>query len=260
MDVVLDALAGEFVDASLRLLPRGGRFVEMGKADVRDPEAVAAGHPGVVYRAFDLNEAGHRRIGEMLTELLDLFARGALRPLPVRAWDVRQARQALRHVSQARHVGKVVLRIPAPVDPEGTVLVTGAGGALAGVLARHLVATGQARHLLLASRRAPGRDDAYATLLRELTDAGADVTAVAVDVSDPAQVTELVAGIDPAHPLTAVVHTAGVIADATIGSARRGRATTRRRTRSSTPSPSTGASRGCPPPASPGACGPPTAR
>ncbi|WP_157560832.1 zinc-binding dehydrogenase, partial [Micromonospora sp. M42] len=67
VDVVLDALAGEFVDASLRLLPRGGRFVEMGKADVRDAETVAAGHPGVTYRAFDLNEAGHRRIGEMLT-------------------------------------------------------------------------------------------------------------------------------------------------------------------------------------------------
>ncbi|MEV1056663.1 type I polyketide synthase [Micromonospora chalcea] len=218
VDVVLDALAGEFVDASLRLLPRGGRFVEMGKADVRDPEAVAADHPGVAYRAFDLNEAGSTRIGEMLTEILDLFARGALRPLPVRVWDVRQARQALRHVSQARHVGKVVLRIPAPADPDGTVLLTGAAGTLAGVLARHLVATGQARRLLLASRRAPGRDDAYATLVRELTDAGADVTAAAVDVSDPAQVTELVAGIDPAYPLTAVVHTAGVIADATIGS------------------------------------------
>ncbi|MDT0527723.1 SDR family NAD(P)-dependent oxidoreductase [Micromonospora sp. DSM 115977] len=218
VDVVLDALAGEFVDASLRLLPRGGRFVEMGKADVRDPETVATDHPGVTYRAFDLNEAGSTRIGEMLTEILDLFARGALRPLPVRAWDVRQARQALRYVSQARHVGKVVLRVPAPADPDGTVLLTGAAGTLAGVLARHLVATGQARRLLLASRRAPGRDDAYATLVRELTDAGADVTAVAVDVSDPAQVTELVGGIDPAHPLTAVVHTAGVIADATIGS------------------------------------------
>ncbi|MBQ1076696.1 SDR family NAD(P)-dependent oxidoreductase [Micromonospora sp. C31] len=220
VDVVLDALAGEFVDASLRLLPRGGRFVEMGKADVRDAEEVAARHPGVTYRAFDLNEAGSTRIGEMLAEILALFAAGALRPLPVRAWDVRQARQALRHVSQARHIGKVVLRVPAPVDPEGTVLVTGAAGTLAGVLARHLVATGQARRLLLASRRAPGRDgdDGYATLVRELADAGADVTAVAVDVSDPAQVGELIAGIDPAHPLTAVVHTAGVIADATIGS------------------------------------------
>src|SRR5271165_5294156 len=53
MDVVLDALAGPLVDASLRLLPRGGRFVEMGKTDIRDPGGVAAAHPGVSYRAFD---------------------------------------------------------------------------------------------------------------------------------------------------------------------------------------------------------------
>ncbi|TJZ91726.1 polyketide synthase dehydratase domain-containing protein, partial [Actinacidiphila oryziradicis] len=56
VDVVLDALAGEFVDASLGLLPRGGRFVEMGKADIRDPQVIADTHPGVRYRAFDLFE------------------------------------------------------------------------------------------------------------------------------------------------------------------------------------------------------------
>ena len=55
---MLNSLAGEFVDASLRLLPRGGRFLEMGKTDVRDPAAVAAAHPGVAYQAFDLIEAG----------------------------------------------------------------------------------------------------------------------------------------------------------------------------------------------------------
>ena len=54
MDVVLDCLKEEFVDASLRLLPRGGRFIELGKADIRDPGEVATRHPGVQYRAFDL--------------------------------------------------------------------------------------------------------------------------------------------------------------------------------------------------------------
>ncbi|MER7475888.1 SDR family NAD(P)-dependent oxidoreductase, partial [Micromonospora sp. NPDC000018] len=215
VDVVLDALAGEFVDASLRLLPRGGRFVEMGKTDVRDPQLVAQQHPGVAYQAFELNNAGGERIGQMLSELLALFERGVLRPLPVRVWDVRQARAALRHISQARHVGKVVLQVPAPIDPDGTVLVTGASGTLAGVVARHLVATGQARRLLLASRRLPVEGTEYAALVAELTEAGATVDAVAVDVSDPAQVADLVAG---AHALTAVVHTAGVIADATITS------------------------------------------
>ena len=63
VDVVLNSLAGEFVDASLELLPRGGRFLEMGKTDIRDPEQVAAEHPGVAYRAFDLIEAGPERIG-----------------------------------------------------------------------------------------------------------------------------------------------------------------------------------------------------
>ncbi|WP_416906077.1 SDR family NAD(P)-dependent oxidoreductase [Micromonospora echinospora] len=218
VDVVLDALAGEFVDASLRLLPRGGRFVEMGKTDVRDPELVAEEHPGVTYRAFDLNEAGGVRIGQMLSELLALFERGALKPLPTRVWDVRQARLALRHISQARHVGKVVLTVPAPLDPDGTTLITGASGTLAGVLARHLVASGRSRRLLLASRSVPVEGSAYAGLVAELTGAGAVVTAVPVDVADAEQVAGLVAGVDSAHPLTAVVHCAGVIADGTIAS------------------------------------------
>ena len=55
MDVVLDSLAGELVDVSLDLMPRGGRFIEMGKTDIRDPGKVEEGHPGVEYRAFDLS-------------------------------------------------------------------------------------------------------------------------------------------------------------------------------------------------------------
>ncbi|MGY6650653.1 SDR family NAD(P)-dependent oxidoreductase [Amycolatopsis sp. TRM77291] len=42
VDVVLNSLTGEFVDASLRLLPRGGHFLEMGKTDIRDADEVAA--------------------------------------------------------------------------------------------------------------------------------------------------------------------------------------------------------------------------
>ena len=61
MDVVLDSLAGEFVDASLRLVAPGGVFLEMGKTDIRDPGAVAEQYPGVRYRAFDLFEPGRDR-------------------------------------------------------------------------------------------------------------------------------------------------------------------------------------------------------
>ncbi|WP_446048667.1 beta-ketoacyl synthase N-terminal-like domain-containing protein, partial [Streptomyces albidoflavus] len=149
MDVVLNALAGDFVDASLRITASGGRFLEMGKIDIRDPHAVG----DVRYRAFDLGEAGPDRTGEMLSELLGLFAEGALRPLPVRAWDVRRAREAFRFMSQARHVGKIVLTMPPRWDPEGTVLVTGGTGGLGREVARHLVSARGVRRLLLVSRR-----------------------------------------------------------------------------------------------------------
>ena len=63
MDIVLNSLAGELTDASLRLLPRGGPFIEMGKTDIRDPGQVAADHPGVRYRAFDLARRARTRLG-----------------------------------------------------------------------------------------------------------------------------------------------------------------------------------------------------
>lgn len=40
VDVVLNSLAGEFTDASLRLLPRGGRFIEMGKTEFGTPRSL----------------------------------------------------------------------------------------------------------------------------------------------------------------------------------------------------------------------------
>ncbi|MFG2093245.1 SDR family NAD(P)-dependent oxidoreductase [Streptomyces sp. NPDC048612] len=217
VDVVLDSLAGEFVDASLRLLPRGGRFLEMGKTDVREPGEVAAGHEGVRYQAFDLIEAGPDRIGEMFAQVRELFEGGVLEPLPVTAWDVRKAPEAFRFLSQARHVGKVVLTMPVPLDVEGTVLVTGGTGGLGALVARHLVTEHGVRHLLLTSRRgrqAPGAD----ALVEELVGLGAEVEVVACDVSDRGALSRLLDSVPKEHPLTAVVHTAGVLDDTVVTS------------------------------------------
>ncbi len=217
VDVVLDCLAREFVDASLELLPRGGRFVEMGKTDIRDREVVARDHPGVAYRAFDLMEAGPERLRQMLAEVLELCERGVLEPLPVTTWDVRHAREAFRFLSQARHVGKIVLQLPASIGAHGTVLITGGTGRLGGLLARHLIAGHGVRSVVLASRRGSEAEGA-SELCAELESLGSQVKVVRCDVADREQVVELLEQVPKEYPLTAVVHTAGVLDDGVVES------------------------------------------
>ena len=217
MDVVLDSLAREFVDASLRLLPRGGRFVEMGKTDIRNPLTVAAVHPGIAYQAFDLIEAGPDRIQQMLAEVVCLFERGVLHPLPISTWDIHRAPEAFRFLGQARHIGKIVLTLPRPLYPEGTVLITGGTGTLSARVARHLIDKHDVRHLLLTSRQGPSAPGAD-TLVSELEAAGACVTLVACDVADREALKQLLASVPPEHPLTGVIHTAGVLDDGILSS------------------------------------------
>ncbi len=212
IDVILNCLTGELTDASLGLLTRGGRFVELGTADVRDPAGVAAAHPGVRYETVELFDLGPRRLGELLRDVAE-----RAEPLPVTAWDVRDGSAALQYMSQARHVGKIVLTVSHAIDPGGTVLISGGTGGLGAIVAEHLAREHGARHLLLVSRRGRAAPGAAELRLR-LQELGCDATLAACDLGDRAALAGLLGAIDAEHPLTAVVHAAGTFADAMVES------------------------------------------
>ncbi|HMG42358.1 MAG TPA: type I polyketide synthase [Acidimicrobiales bacterium] len=218
LDVVLNSLPGDFVDASLELLADGGRFVELNKTGLRDPGTVAEAHRGVRYRQYDvwrlLLDDNRTEGAALLATVMGLFARGELQHPQLRTWQMTRAAEALRFMSQGRHVGKIVLTRPG-FDSEGTVLITGGTGTLGGLVARRLVEEHGVRSLVLTSRRgiaAPGATE----LVAGLAASGAEVTVAVCDTTDRAALTRVISAIPSARPLRTVVHTAGVVDDGLV--------------------------------------------
>ncbi|MFJ4689703.1 beta-ketoacyl reductase, partial [Streptomyces sp. NPDC088789] len=101
-----------------------------------------------------------------------------------------------------------------PLNPEGTVLITGGTGGLATLTAHHLITHHHITHLHLASRTAPQ----HTQLQQQLENLGAHITLTACNTTNPQAVTDLIASIPDEHPLTAVIHTAGTLDDTTLTS------------------------------------------
>ncbi|MEW6704987.1 MAG: SDR family NAD(P)-dependent oxidoreductase [Pseudomonadota bacterium] len=223
--VVLNSLAGDFIGASFRALGRGGRFLELGKRDIRTPEQAARERPDVGYHAYDLGseaQADLALLPPLFDDLLRGLADGSLRPLPVQAFDFAQAAEALRFMAQARHVGKLVLRLPQSAAPavraDATYWITGGAGALGRETARWLVQRG-ATHLVLSGRQEPSEPAQAA--FDALRAQGATVRFVRADSGDRAQMQSVLALIDrELPPLAGIVHAAGSLADGVLANQR----------------------------------------
>ncbi|XXY19856.1 type I polyketide synthase [Sorangium sp. So ce216] len=232
VDVVLNSLAGEAITKSMSCLAYDGRFLEIGKRDIyaHRPLDLAHFRKGLSYAAIDLAGLAERKpqlITSLLRQVVDELAAGRLSPLPCEVFPASSVADAFHSMAQGRHVGKIVvsMRQPdAPIAPQGgssslvhehaSYLVTGGLGGLGLSVAQWLVSKG-ARHLALSGRSAPSEHARAAIQAMEL--AGAQVRLFQADVSEHAQVDQMLRSLEQTMPpLRGVVHAAGILDDRTL--------------------------------------------
>ncbi|WP_165360758.1 type I polyketide synthase [Candidatus Chloroploca sp. Khr17] len=222
VDVVLNSLSDDFISDSFAVLATGGCFLEIGKRGIWTLAQAAEVRPDVRYLPYDLGDVLRdepQLIKTMLQELLAAIAHGTLAPLPLRAFSAEATVEAFRYMSQAKHIGKVVVtHRPSAwqglVRPEGAYLITGGLGGLGLRVAAWLAERGAGQITLVGRREPSPQALAAITALRE---AGTEVQILAADVADPADVTRIIATIAATgKPLRGIFHAAGTLDDGVL--------------------------------------------
>ncbi|MEU9273321.1 KR domain-containing protein, partial [Streptomyces sp. NPDC048251] len=204
--VVLETVGGDGVDAVLALSSRvleivqawlsAGAVLEESRLVVLTRGAVPAGGEGVVSdpaaaAVWGLVRAAQAEHPDRIILLdIDPAADAGVQPVLGSVLASGEPQAAVRGtaltVPRLARTASRVLDTEAVFEPQGTVLVSGAG-TLGGLVARHLVTRHGVRHLLLASRRGPDAEG-VPELVAELSEQGALVSVAACDLSDRDQV------------------------------------------------------------------------
>ncbi|NJK64512.1 MAG: SDR family NAD(P)-dependent oxidoreductase, partial [Synechococcaceae cyanobacterium SM2_3_1] len=222
VNIVLNSLAGDFVTQSFSVLANKGRFIEIGKRDILQPEQVANFRPDVSYFLVDLVQTSIEQphlIQSMLKDLLQLFQLGKLTPLPKQVFPIEAAVSAFRHMQKGKHVGKIVISQSecfSATEPgfaaDATYLITGGLGGL-GLLIAEWMAERGAQHLILISRR-PAEESDVIEKLEKIQKTGAQVIVAQADVSRLEQMEAVINNITQTMPpLRGVIHAAGLLSD-----------------------------------------------
>ena len=233
VDVVLNSLAGDAMWKSISVLRFMGRFIELGKRDYVANTRIGLRpfRNNLSYFGVDADQMllhAPELTKVMMSELLGLFDRGKLHPLPYRAFSMDRGSEAFRLMQQSRHIGKIVLTTDvSPLHlqqlsaedfvprPDATYLVTGGLTGLGLATAQWLVKKG-ARHLALIGRRGARTPEA-AEGIASMEAAGASVRAFAADITDPEAMTAVMTAINSEMPaLRGVIHAAMVLDDGII--------------------------------------------
>ncbi len=225
VDVVLNSLGGHFIEQGLACLAPYGRFLELGKRDVYDDNALGLRRmrSNVSFHVIDLAALIAERplqAAGLLAEVVSMLAAHQIEPLPATVFSTSRVRDAFGLFAGARHIGKFVVEFEegsllveraqasgAPLDPNGTYLVTGGARGFGRVVGEWLAARGAGR-VILTSRTADARSDPPGP---------ANIEQMRLDVTDAARVDETIAKLARADkPLRGVIHAAVVYDDALL--------------------------------------------
>uniref|UniRef100_A0AAQ5YJU9 Fatty acid synthase n=1 Tax=Amphiprion ocellaris TaxID=80972 RepID=A0AAQ5YJU9_AMPOC len=237
VDMVLNSLAEEKLQASIRCLARHGRFLEIGKYDLSNnsPLGMALFLKNVAFHGILLDalfEEGNKEWEEVSQLLKEGIMGGVVQPLKTTVFDRDQVEQAFRYMAQGKHIGKVVLRVRneekgAAVQPASPLslpaicrtfclashsyIITGGLGGFGLELAEWLIERG-ARKLVLTSRSGI-RNGYQAKRVREWQSQDVKVLVSTSDVSTLGGTEKLIAEARALGPVGGVFHLAMVLKD-----------------------------------------------
>jgi len=215
-DVVLNSLTSPgMIAASLATINQGGSFVEVAKRDIWSAARIAQERPDVCFSTVAVDFMPQSVINKGLVRVSALLLAGNIFPPPLVDYRLGDAAQALRHLSAARHVGKIVTsrtyrsRLS---DTSGSWAIVGGTGALGLLAAKHLVNIG-AQECILIGRSGHAISFGDCHNKDGLLSMNAAVRSVMADASCTA---DLQQQLLTERPLEGILHAGGVLRDATI--------------------------------------------
>ncbi|XP_017037404.1 fatty acid synthase [Drosophila kikkawai] len=240
VDLVLNSLSEEKLQASIRCLGLNGRFLEIGKYDLSNnsPLGMSVFLKNTSFHGILLDSVMEGE-EEMQNQVVNLVAEGiksgAVVPLPTSVFNDQQVEQAFRFMASGKHIGKVVIKvrdeeasksavqpkarlinaIPRTyMHPEKSYILVGGLGGFGLELTNWLVTRG-ARHIVLTSRS--GVKTGYQGLMiRRWQERGVKVVIDTSDVTTAAGAKKLLENSNKLALVGGIFNLAAVLRDALI--------------------------------------------
>jgi NAD(P)-dependent dehydrogenase (short-subunit alcohol dehydrogenase family) len=204
VDVVINSLVGDQLQATWKCVAAFGRFVEIGKVDLATSGRLQMDRflLNTTFTAFDLSNLYnskdaklHALWSDLLKQVMSLYREGKIGELqPIRAFDITETIQAMRYFASRTRMGKIVitmdnaesmipiqkLKYSTIFDSNKTYVMIGCLGGLGRTLSRWMMTRGAKKFAFLG--RSGTDKPAARHLVENLEEAGAECTVVRGDV------------------------------------------------------------------------------